>query len=268
MIRAKKKFGQNFLTDESIKRQIIQAIPNDLERIVEIGPGLGDLTQKLVQLSGKIECFEIDSELYEILLDKFASEILEQKLKITNADALESWDEISRQDYFLVANLPYYVATNMILKALSDSRCKGLVVMIQKEVALKFSAQPGDSEFSALAILAGVRGDVELLFDVPATAFNPEPKVVSAVIRIIKDRNLVDDFELSEFERFLRSAFVAPRKTLLKNLACFCSKSIVESFLAKHNLPLTTRPHELCVALYLKLFKEAKNERREYTNSR
>lgn len=81
MIRAKKKFGQNFLIDESIKRQIIQAIPNNLDRIVEIGPGLGDLTQKLIQLSGKIECFEIDSELYEILLDKFASEILKQKLK-------------------------------------------------------------------------------------------------------------------------------------------------------------------------------------------
>ena len=184
MIRAKKKFGQNFLIDESIKRQIIQAIPNNLDRIVEIGPGLGDLTQKLIQLSGKIECFEIDSELYEILLDKFASEILEQKLKITNADALESWDEIARQEYFLVANLPYYVATNIILKALSDSKCKGLVVMIQKEVALKFSAQAGDSEFSALAILAGVRGDIELLFDVPATAFNPQPKVVSAVISI------------------------------------------------------------------------------------
>ncbi|MBR2221737.1 MAG: 16S rRNA (adenine(1518)-N(6)/adenine(1519)-N(6))-dimethyltransferase RsmA [Campylobacter sp.] len=267
MIRAKKKFGQNFLIDESIKRQIIQAIPNDLERIVEIGPGLGDLTQKLIQLSGKIECFEIDSELYEILLDKFASEILEQKLKITNADALESWDEIARQEYFLVANLPYYVATNMILKALSDSKCKGLVVMIQKEVALKFSAQPGDSEFSALAILAGVRGDVELLFDVPATAFNPQPKVVSAVIRIIKDRNLIGE-ELVEFEKFLKSAFSSPRKTLLKNLSSYSSKSFIESFLAKHNLPLNTRPHELCVALYLKLFKEAKNERREESNTR
>lgn len=267
MIRAKKKFGQNFLIDESIKRQIIQAIPNNLDRIVEIGPGLGDLTQKLIQLSGKIECFEIDSELYEILLDKFASEILEQKLKITNADALESWDEIARQEYFLVANLPYYVATNIILKALSDSKCKGLVVMIQKEVALKFSAQAGDSEFSALAILAGVRGDVELLFDVPATAFNPQPKVVSAVIRIIKDRNLIGE-ELVEFEKFLKSAFSSPRKTLLKNLSSYSSKSLIESFLTKHNLPLTTRPHELCVALYLKLFKEAKNERREYTNSR
>lgn len=267
MIRAKKKFGQNFLIDESIKRQIIQAIPNNLDRIVEIGPGLGDLTQKLIQLSGKIECFEIDSELYEILLDKFASEILEQKLKITNADALESWDEIARQEYFLVANLPYYVATNIILKALSDSKCKGLVVMIQKEVALKFSAQAGDSEFSALAILAGVRGDVELLFDVPATAFNPQPKVVSAVIRIIKDRNLIGE-ELVEFEKFLKSAFSSPRKTLLKNLSSYSSKFLIESFLLKYDLPLTTRPHELCVALYLKLFKEAKNERREESNPR
>ena len=75
MIKAKKKFGQNFLIDDSIKAKIIQAIPNNLDRIVEIGPGLGDLTQKLVELSGKIECFEIDSELYEILLDKFSINI-------------------------------------------------------------------------------------------------------------------------------------------------------------------------------------------------
>lgn len=268
MIQAKKKFGQNFLIDDGIKAKIIKAIPNNLDRIVEIGPGLGDLTQKLIEFSGKIECFEIDSELYEILLDKFSSEISEQKLKIINADALKSWDKIARQDYFLVANLPYYVATNIILKALSDSRCKGLVVMIQKEVALKFSAKAGDSEFSALSILAQIKGDVELLFDVPATAFNPQPKVVSAVIRIIKDRDLISGFEALEFERFLKSAFLAPRKTLLKNLSTFSSKSFIQDFLTRENLPLSIRPHELCVALYLKLFKEAKNERREYSNSR
>ena len=263
MIKAKKKFGQNFLIDDGIKTKIIQAIPNNLDRIVEIGPGLGDLTQKLVELSGKIECFEIDSELYEILLDKFSSEISKQKLKIINADALKSWDEIARQDYFLVANLPYYVATNIILKSLSDIRCKGLVVMIQKEVALKFSAKAGDSEFSALSILAQIKGDVELLFDVPETAFDPQPRVISAVIRIIKNRDLLQGYEALEFEKFLKSTFSSPRKTLLKNLSISIPKSLIEGFLTKENLSLTIRPHELCVALYLKLFKEAKNERRE-----
>ncbi|ALV25430.1 16S rRNA (adenine1518-N6/adenine1519-N6)-dimethyltransferase [Campylobacter iguaniorum] len=263
MIKAKKKFGQNFLQDESIKNKIIESIPNDVKRIVEIGPGLGDLTQKLVKTNSQIDCFEIDGELYEILVDKFQDEISSKKLSISNCDALNAWDKISSSEYFLVANLPYYVATNMILKAIDDPNCKGLVVMIQKEVAIKFSAKDRDKEFSSLAILAALKGKCELLFDVPSTAFNPPPKVVSSVIRLVKDMDLSLDLDYAEFKNFLKAAFSAPRKTLLKNLSSLQSKEMLENLFAKFELNPTIRPHELSVALYLKIFKEATNERRE-----
>ncbi|AJB46292.1 16S rRNA methyltransferase [Campylobacter fetus subsp. testudinum] len=263
MIKAKKKFGQNFLQDENIKNQIIKAIPNGVKRIVEIGPGLGDLTQKLVKLDSMIDCFEIDSELYAILLDKFRSELDSGKLNIINSDALNAWDKLSVSEYFLVANLPYYVATNMILKAIDDNNCKGLVVMIQREVAIKFSSEAGDKEFSSLAILTELKGRCELLFDVPNSAFNPPPKVVSSVIRIIKDRDLSLNLKYDNFKDFLRASFSAPRKTLLKNLSNLVQKSRLEMFFNAENLSHTIRPHELSVALYLKLFKEAENERRK-----
>lgn len=263
MIKAKKKFGQNFLQDENIKNQIIQAIPNGVKRIVEIGPGLGDLTQKLVNLNNKLDCFEIDSELFVFLQEKFKSELSIGKISIANCDALDAWDSISSSEYFLVANLPYYVATNIILKAIDDPNCNGFVVMIQREVACKFSSECGEKEFGSLAILANLKGRCELLFDVPKEAFNPQPKVISSVIRLIKNIDLSLDIDYFEFKNFLKIAFSAPRKTLLKNLSSMIDKKWLESFFQKESLSQTIRPHELSVALYLKIFKEAKHERRE-----
>lgn len=258
MIKAKKKFGQNFLKDESIKEQIIKAIPK-FPRIVEIGPGLGDLTQKLILLDIKLECFEIDEQLYEILLGEFDTYIKSDKLKIRNIDALEAWSEISKEKYFLVANLPYYVATNIILKALDDENCAGFVVMIQKEVALKFCAKTGDREFSSLSILANLHGECELLFDVDAKCFEPAPKVISSVIRLEKSKKI--DLNLDKFKSFLKVAFLAPRKTLLKNLSQVYQKELLNSLFLSHNISLNIRPHELSVALYEKIFKEVQNER-------
>lgn len=258
MIKAKKKFGQNFLKDESIKNQIIQAIPK-FSRIVEIGPGLGDLTQKLVLLDTKLECYEIDDELYEILLGKFAAQISDKKLKLRNIDALKAWGEISQSEYFLVANLPYYVATNIILKALDDDKCAGFVVMIQKEVALKFCASVGQREFSSLAILAKLHGDCELLFDVGSECFEPAPKVISSVIRLVKTKK--PNLDLDRFKNFLKIAFSSPRKTLSKNLSPIANKDFLNSLFLSHNISLNIRPHELSVALYEKIFKEVENER-------
>ena len=259
MVKAKKKFGQNFLKDESIKNQIIQAIPK-FSRIVEIGPGLGDLTQKLILLDIKLECYEIDSDLYEILLGKFDAYINTKKLKLRNIDALLAWNEISQSEYFLVANLPYYVATNIILKALEDEQCFGFVVMVQKEVAIKFCAKAGDSEFSSLAILASLYGECELLFDVGSECFEPAPKVTSSVIRLKKTKKT--DLNLDKFKSFLKVAFASPRKTLLKNLSQIYNKEFLNSLFLSHNISLNIRPHELSVALYKKIFKEVENERK------
>ena len=252
MIKAKKHFGQNFLQDKATLDKIIQAIPNDVENVVEIGPGLGDLTFRLLQIY-KTTSFEIDCELFQILKVKFANEIQNGQLKLFCKDALEQWQQeggLSSQNYFLVANLPYYVATKMILNAIDDEKCLGLIVMIQKEVALKFSAKSKDKEFSALSILASLLGRCELLFDVDAKLFNPPPKVTSSVIKLQKTKKIFgkdgifkDAKQYEAFKAFLRAAFASPRKTLLKNLSTNFYKKALEEIFEDLGLAQNLGPH-------------------------
>ena len=278
MIKAKKHFGQNFLQDKATLDKIIQAIPKDVENVVEIGPGLGDLTFRLLQIY-KTTSFEIDCELFQILKVKFANEIQNGQLKLFCKDALERWQEeggLSSQNYFLVANLPYYVATKMILNAIDDEKCLGLIVMIQKEVALKFSAKSKDKEFSALSILASLQGRCELLFDVDAKLFNPPPKVTSSVIKLQKTKKIFgkdgifkDARQYEAFKAFLRAAFASPRKTLLKNLSTNFDKKALEEIFEYLDLAQNLRPHELDVDSYLKVFERLKedNERQKRRES-
>ena len=278
MIKAKKHFGQNFLQDKATLDKIIQAIPKDVENVVEIGPGLGDLTFRLLQIY-KTTSFEIDCELFQILKVKFANEIQNGQLKLFCKDALEQWQEedgLSSQNYFLVANLPYYVATKMILNAIDDEKCLGLIVMIQKEVALKFSAKSKDKEFSALSILASLQGRCELLFDVDAKLFNPPPKVTSSVIKLQKTKKIFgkdgifkDAKQYEAFKAFLRAAFASPRKTLLKNLSTNFDKKALEEIFEDLGLAQNLRPHELDVDSYLKVFERLKedNERQKRRKS-
>lgn len=278
MIKAKKHFGQNFLQDKATLDKIIQAIPKDVENVVEIGPGLGDLTFRLLQIY-KTTSFEIDCELFQILKVKFANEIQNGQLKLFCKDALEQWQQeagLSSQNYFLVANLPYYVATKMILNAIDDEKCLGLIVMIQKEVALKFSAKSRDKEFSALSILASLQGRCELLFDVDAKLFNPPPKVTSSVIKLQKTKKIFgkdgifkDAKQYEAFKAFLRAAFASPRKTLLKNLSTNFDKKALEEIFEDLSLAQNLRPHELDVDSYLKVFERLKedNERQKRRES-
>lgn len=278
MIKAKKHFGQNFLQDKATLDKIIQAIPKDVENVVEIGPGLGDLTFRLLQIY-KTTSFEIDCELFQILKVKFANEIQNGQLKLFCKDALEQWQQeagLSSQNYFLVANLPYYVATKMILNAIDDEKCLGLIVMIQKEVALKFSAKSRDKEFSALSILTSLQGRCELLFDVDAKLFNPPPKVTSSVIKLQKTKKIFgkdgifkDAKQYEAFKAFLRAAFASPRKTLLKNLSINFDKKALEEIFENLDLAQNLRPHELDVDSYLKVFERLKedNERQKRRES-
>ncbi len=264
-IKAKKKYGQNFLKDESIKQRIIQAMPNDNLKVVEIGPGLGDLTKKLLEQNKIVTAFEIDLELCDYLQDSLKSDIESQQLSLVCKDVLECWDDsLHNENYHLIANLPYYVATNIILKALGDSKCKSLLVMIQKEVALKFSAKAGDKEFSSLSILASLVGKSELLFDVGGECFDPPPKVTSSILKIEKIRDYIcdelfkDEDEFESFKKFLKTAFIAPRKVLIKNLQRSFDKDGIKEFFDKKGLSYTLRPHQLSVEDYHLLFKNLK----------
>ena len=155
-IKAKKRYGQNFLKDTTVLDKIIQSMPNNKNYLVEIGPGLGDLTKNLVKYK-EMTAYEVDTDLIRILESKFAIEIKENRLKLIHTDVLEAWDKqetLHDGKYDLIANLPYYIATNIILRAFEDDNCESIIVMIQKEVALKFSAKPKDKEFSSLGVIS------------------------------------------------------------------------------------------------------------------
>jgi len=254
---ASKKFGQNFLKNGYYLQKIIQAMPNDDLRVAEIGPGLGDLTKELVK-ARNVTAFEVDKRLCEHLNSEFEEPIRHGNFELRCGDVLERWESGSLLDepYHLVANLPYYIATNIILKAFKDEHCRSVLVMVQKEVAVKFAAVAGQKEFSALSVLASTVGKATLCFEVEREAFVPPPNVTSAVL-LIEKRQSFDD---GKFEAFLKIAFAQPRKKLLKNLAVAFSKDMVAQTFAKLALDANMRPHEAETSIYHLIYNELKDK--------
>ncbi len=249
---AKKKFGQNFLIDESVVRRIVEAMPHNGNIIAEIGPGLGDLTKHLVNVKSVI-AFEVDTDLCKLLNEEFKEEMNTGRFELRCGDVLEGWKvNLLDRQYDLVANLPYYIATNIILKALADPHCDSLLVMVQREVAEKFSAQPGDKDFGALSVITQTVGHASIVIEVPPEAFNPPPKIHSAVLKIVKRESRSTDTGL---EDMLRVAFAQPRKTLLKNLSAVYNKEEVINAMESMSLIPTIRPHQTSTANYHQLYK-------------
>lgn len=236
---SKKSLGQNFLTDPVYVDKIIQAVdPVAGDTVVEIGPGRGALTECLVESGANVIAIELDRYLARELAERFARSsrfhVIEGNVLDLDLGSIASWppahgtphtggseynppDDASDPDLKLVANLPYYIST-AILQRLAGQRIifKELVLMFQKEVADRIIAGPGNSERGYLTVIAEAAFQIEILFDVPPTAFSPRPKVWSSVVRLIpKPKCDLDD---ERFLKLLRTAFVQKRKTLLNNL--------------------------------------------------
>jgi len=221
-------------------------MPNTQNLVVEIGPGLGDLTEKLLE-KRRVLAYEIDKDLCEILKEKFP------KLTLKCGDVLDYWySTLADERYDLIANLPYYIATNIILRALKDKNAQNILVLIQKEVADKFSAKPGEKNYGSLAILAQSVANVKKLFDIPPGAFIPAPKVTSSVILFQKFKDSYNE----NFAKFLKIAFSNPRKTLKRNLS-----AIYKFEPSKFGLKDTIRPHQIEGSTFFRLFSELATER-------
>ena len=260
-VKAKKKYGQNFLIDSSILGKIIQSMPNNSNHVVEIGPGLGDLTKYLVKYKDTT-AYEVDTDLIGILESKFKEQIEQGKLKLIHTDVLEAWDKqgtLFDGKYDMIANLPYYIATNIILRALEDNNCEHIMVMIQKEVALKFSAKVNDKEYSSLGIISELLSiESRILFDVPPESFDPPPKVMSSILYIKKDMSKSID---NDFKKFLKSCFTQPRKKLSKNLSSVFDKQTISSIYEELGIDSNVRPHEVSSSLYSQMYTKVKNGR-------
>jgi 16S rRNA (adenine1518-N6/adenine1519-N6)-dimethyltransferase len=215
---AKKSFGQNFLVDQSYISKIIAAVnPKPLEKVIEIGPGRGALTEPLLRSGADVIAVELEREMIAFLKSKF---IDEKTFRLVEGDALQ----IVVKDLLgdgskakVVANLPYNVST-AILQRLAEQRdsLDSLVLMFQREVVERISAKPGDKARGFLTVLVESAFSVERLFDVTPTAFDPQPKVWSSVVRLIPATTVIADE--AKFRKLVSTAFVQKRKTLLNNL--------------------------------------------------
>ncbi|MED1206019.1 16S rRNA (adenine(1518)-N(6)/adenine(1519)-N(6))-dimethyltransferase RsmA [Heyndrickxia acidicola] len=221
----KKSLGQNFLVDPNILKKITEfAELTDQSGAIEIGPGIGALTEHLARASKKVVAFEIDQRLLPILDDTLSPygnvKIIHQD--VLKADVSEMIQEEFQQvkDLMVVANLPYYVTTPIIMKLLEERLpIRGIVVMLQKEVADRISAKPGTKDYGSLSIAIQYYTKAEAVMIVPKTVFMPQPNVDSAVIRLTKREQPAAQVTNEEFFfSVTRAAFAQRRKTILNNL--------------------------------------------------
>lgn len=221
----KKSLGQNFLIDTNILKRIVEhANLTEESGAIEIGPGIGALTEQLAKVSKKVAAFEIDQRLMPILADTLSpydnvAIIYEDILKANVEQAIEEHFN-GIDDLMVVANLPYYVTTPIILKLLNENlRIRGIVCMLQKEVAARISARPGTKEYGSLSIAIQYYTEAEMVMIVPKTVFMPQPNVDSAVIRLTKRAKPAVEVKDEEFFfTVTRSCFAQRRKTILNNL--------------------------------------------------
>lgn len=221
----KKSLGQNFLIDTNILNRIVDhANITEASAAIEVGPGIGALTEQLAKRSKQVMAFEIDQRLLPILEDTLSPydnvKVIHQD--ILKADVQKYIDEelAGIEDIMVVANLPYYVTTPILMKLLEERLpIRGIVGMLQKEVADRISARPGTKEYGSLSIAIQYYTKAETVMIVPKTVFIPQPNVDSAVIRLtILDEPPVKVIDEDFFFQVTRASFAQRRKTILNNL--------------------------------------------------
>lgn len=221
--RARKRFGQNFLVDQSIIDRIVEVIaPQTGQHIVEIGPGQAALTRKLIAAigtGGSIDAIEIDRDLVARLIHEFPVE----KLRVHQADAMEFDFATLSAPLRVVGNLPYNISTPILFRLCEfEDRIADMTFMLQKEVVDRMAAREGDSARGRLSVMLQYRYRVEHCFDVPPTAFKPMPAVDSAIVRLtpLREQRLRPRDE-SRFAQIVTTAFTQRRKMIRKSLGAF-----------------------------------------------
>ena len=218
-MRAKKKFGQNFLIDTNIIEKIITAInSNESDLIIEIGPGMGALTKRLKEKLSNIIAYEVDTDLKEYL-----SNLEDDKTKIIYQDFLTSninvdISNIQYNKLYIVGNLPYYITTPIIEHIIkSNLKIEKLVIMVQKEVADRFLALPKTKEYGYITVLLQYYFNIKRICNVSKNSFNPIPKVESTVLEF-NSKEQKEDIKIDEYQEFLKQIFKQKRKTLKNNI--------------------------------------------------
>ncbi len=261
----KKKFGQNFLVDQNILNKIVdRAEITENKNVIEIGPGLGALTELLCERANKVLAFEIDNTLIPILNDTLKEH---SNIKIINKDILEVNITKYIQEYLdddkeivLVANLPYYITTAILLKLLQETdKISSYIVMMQQEVANRLTSKPSTKDYNSLSVVIQYKCNTKKILTVPRSVFIPAPNVDSAVVKLdlrqVKD---VDVVHLDLFYDIIRKSFSQRRKTLVNNLAqnYHLTKELIITVLENINLDKNIRAENLTIVDFNNLTNE------------
>lgn len=252
----KKKYGQNFIKDENLINKIVDSAEISKDSLViEIGPGMGALTTKILNKCKQGIIYEIDVELKEYLEDKL-NKYNNYKLifeDFLGANVKNKLKEFDYKELLIVANLPYYITTPIIKKIIEDEiLADKIVIMIQKEVADRFSAKVNTKDYSSLTVFLNYYYDIKKLFNVSKNMFYPKPEVDSSVILMSKrkDKEFIKD--INKFNEIVRDSFKYKRKNLRNNLHGYDLVKIDE-ILNKYNLSLTSRAENVPLHVFIEI---------------
>lgn len=257
-VSLKKAFGQNFLTDQALLRDIVEksGVTED-DVVLEIGCGAGALTRVLCQKAKKVYGYEIDTTLKPILNETLKDY---NNVEITFKDVLkEKIEDLENKiggNYIMVANLPYYITTPIIMHFLENAKkIKSMSIMVQEEVAERLASNNKSSDYGAITVGINLRGNAEIIKRVGREMFTPPPNVDSAVVKINVDLDKFKGVNLEKVRSIVRCGFSSRRKMLVNNLmkGFKLTREQVEKILISANLPLTCRAEKLTAEDYVKL---------------
>ncbi len=261
-----KSMGQNFLIEEWVPRDIAEASSADASHaVLEIGPGIGPLTQQLCRRAAKVTAVELDKALYPVLAETMAGE---ENFTLVQGDIMKLDIPALVDEQFagliplVCANLPYNITTPVLTALVEAKRFEAITVMIQKEVALRIAAKPGTGDYGAFSLFMQYHTEPEVLFDVPPSCFLPAPKVTSAVLRcrVRKEPAVSPKCGEEFFFRTVRAAFAQRRKTLLNSLSSVfggqLSKDTLAQVIARCGFEVTVRGERLGLSEFATLADE------------
>lgn len=247
MIKAKKKFGQNFLIDNQIIKLIIDEIKfSEKNKYLEIGPGMGALTNELQKKTKNLDLIEIDPDMITILRAK-----LNGSSRLYEGDVLDFDDEFFEKYSVVLGNLPYYISTEIIFRFIPINSVDTLYFMVQKEVADRLVAKKSSKDNSILTNLVGFNFRAEKCFDIKPESFDPAPKVTSSFIKLTRHTNYVNEITYADFKKIVKESFKFKRKNLKNNLKDILNLSDFE----KIEILPTNRAEDLLIEDFIKIVK-------------
>ncbi len=254
----KKAFGQNFLTDTSLLSEIVEkAGVTESDTVLEIGPGAGALTSELAKRAKKVVAYEIDQKLKPVLEDMLeGSSNVEIVFKDVMKESIVDLENNLKDKYILVANLPYYITTPIVMRFIEEAKnVKAMVIMVQEEVAYRFSAKESTADYGAITVGINLKGHAEIVLKVGREKFTPAPNVDSAVVKITIDDKKYSSIDKLAVRSVVRTAFSSRRKMLANNLinTYKISRETAEKALNGANISLTSRGENLSVDDFIRL---------------